>query len=134
MTSTSGKMQENVYNRRSRSIAQGVAPPSGNNINAGGGKLSGKKDSDNQIVIHNNEGGSKGRYGHKWTGNITRDGNEEEFNLAELTIGEDGKLKGHGSDDGGDYKFEGIHNRGDVNCTQTYTSKKVIYYTGKITE
>ena len=128
-------MNDNVYNRRSRSLVQGVAPPSGTAVNAGGAKVNGsKKNSDNQIVIHNNDGGSKARYGQKWTGTVTRAGTEEEFNLAELNIGEDGKLKGHGCDDGGEFKFEGIHGRGEVNCTQTYTSKKVVYYSGKITE
>ena len=70
----------------------------------------------------------------RWSGTITRDANEEEFNLADLQITEDGKMKGHGSDEGGDFKFEGYYNKEDVNCTQTYTSKKVVYYTGKITE
>lgn len=130
--SSTGKIDANIYNRRSRSIAQGVAPASGNKVTEP--KVGNKKSSDNQIVIHNNDGGSKARYGSKWTGTVTRDDNEEEFNLADLTIGEDGKLKGHGSDESGDFKFEGIHGRGEVNATQTYTNKKVIYYTGKITE
>ena len=75
---------------------------------------------------------TKGRYGAKWSGTIERGGNEEEFNLEELAIGEDGKMTGHGADEAGDFKFEGIHGRGEVNCTQTYTSKKTIYYAGKI--
>lgn len=131
---STGKMDANVYNRRSRSIAQGVAPPSGTTM--GAAKLPGKHGSSknaSEIVIHNNQdGGSKARYGEKWSGTITRAGNEEEFNLAELNITQDGKMKGNGSDEAGEFKFEGIHGKGDVNCTQTYTSKKVIYYSGKI--
>ena len=60
---------------------------------------------------------AKDRYGSKWTGTVERDGNEEEFNLAELTITEDGKMKGSGKDYAGDFKFEGIHGKGEVNCT-----------------
>ena len=108
--SSTGKMNDNVYNRRSRSIAQGVAPPSGTAVNAGGANVIDlKKGSDNQIVIHSNDGGSKARYESKWTGTITRDDKEEEFNMTELTVGATGQLKGHGSDDSGDFKFEGIH-------------------------
>ena len=50
--SSTGKMNDNVYNRRSRSIAQGVAPPSGTAVNAGGANVIDlKKGSDNQIVV-----------------------------------------------------------------------------------
>ena len=121
----------NVYNRRSRSIAAGVAPPSGK-----GQPSSTKNANNNQIVMvgNQNENSRTARYGAKWAGTVTREGHEEEFNMEDLQIGADGKLKGSGKDEAGEFKFEGIHGRGEVNCTQTYKSRKVIYYSGKINE
>ena len=41
-------------------------------------------------------------------------------------------MKGHGSDEAGNFDITGIHGKGETNFTQTYANKKVIYYTGKI--
>ena len=71
-------------------------------------------------------------YGEKWCGTVERNGNEEEFNLNELLIGADGKMKGFGQDNTGEYKFEGMTKLGIINCSQTYANKKVIFYEGKI--
>lgn len=87
------------------------------------------------MVGNQEESASKtARYGAKWSGTVNREGNEEEFNMDDLQIGSDGRLNGHGSDEAGEFKFEGIHGRGEVNCTQTFKNRKVIYYTGKIND
>ena len=83
-------------------------------------------------INKDSESSRNANYGGKWSGTVERNGNEEEFNLNELTIGEDGKMKGYGSDEAGDFKFEGMTKVGIVNCSQTYTNKKVIFYEGKI--
>ena len=142
----SGKFDSNnVYNRRSKSIVQGVAPPSGHAQPKyePSGKLTlihspstEKNTSINEIVILGNEG-QKTRYGAKWTGTVERKEKEEEFNLTELNITDDGTLKGHGKDEKGEFSFEGNVVKGsqsDVNCIQTWENKQEIYYTGKLNE